>query len=168
MGGAGKKHSFAGISSRNRKERVPSKLTPSSVPPVIAKPELKPVVKEEPKQPEPTVLVKAGISVTESTAQAAALIKSKLEGRSEPEPTEREVEKEYPPDTLPKVEVMAVSEDVKKAFYGIMNLFDTLYFTVFNKGNICSKKVERECLSNCQHYAWCIKKAETKNLIKVI
>ena len=167
MGGAGKKHSFAGISSRNRKERVPSKLTPSSVPPVIAKPELKPVVKEEPKQPEPTLLVKAGISVTESTAHAAALIKSKLEGK-EPEPTEKEIEREYPPDNLPKVEVMAVSEDVKKALYGIMNMFDTIYFTVINKGNICSKRVERECLSNCQYYTYCIKKAEIKNTIKVI
>ena len=166
MGGAGKKHSFAGISSRNRKERVSSVPTPSPVPSVVAKPVPKPVVKEEPKQPVPTILAKAGI--TESTAQAAALIKSKLEGRSEPEPTEREVEKEYPPDTLPKVEVMAVSEDVKKALYGIMNMFDTIYFTVINKGNICSKRVERECLSNCQYYTYCTKKAEIKNTIKVI
>lgn len=155
MSGAGKKHSLVGISSRNRKEIVPSKPTPSSVPPVVKQPVVK--VKEEPKSESDV-----------SDAHAAALIRSKLEGKSEPEPTEREIEKEYPPDALPKVEVMAVSEDVKKALYGIMNMFDTLYFTVINKGTICSKKVERECLSNCQYYTYCIKKAEIKNTIKVI
>ena len=163
MGGAGKK-SFAGISSRNKKEKILSKPLLSSVPPVV-KPEPKPVVVEEPKA-EPTVLVKAGIA--EGDAHAAALIRSKLEGKSEPEPTEKEIEKEYPSDTLPKVEVMAISEDVKKALYGIMNMFDILYFMVINKGNICSKKVERECLSNCQHYTYCIKKADIKNTIKVV
>lgn len=153
MSGAGKKHSLAGISARNRKERVPSKPTPSSVSPVT-----KPVVKEEPKKPEPEI----------SDAHAAALIKSKLEGTSEPEPTEKEVEKEYPPDALPKVEVMAVSEDVKKALYELLNLIDTIHFTEIGKVNICSKKVERECLSNCQHYTYCIKRAGAKNTIKVI
>jgi len=150
-----KKSSLAGISSRNRKDVEIQKPTPRSV-----SLESKPI----------DISNKKIHPIQYISAQAAALIKDKLEGKETPENQKedrKEVEFDSSNSPLPKIDMYPDAADVRKALFNVLNMFDTLYFG--SKGiNICVKMVERECLLNCQHYSYCRSKIAFKESIKEI
>lgn len=140
---AKKNKTLAGISLRNKKEIEQLKPTPRSISDAYSE---------------------------ESTSKAATLIINKLKGdESDLEPKEDVEEKEIE-SPLPNIEVPVSADDVKKALYGLLNLFDTLYFVVIKNTNICSKKVEveRNCLLECQHYGYCKVRGSIRETIKKI
>jgi len=157
-----KDKSLANLSAKNRKEGIlPSNLT------------LRSVSKDLP------VLPLIEIEEKASLAPAAVLIKERLdeikEGikfdedrdkSEEPKEIFESIEPPLPP--LPEVDVNIASGDVKKVFYSVLNMFDTLYFVVMKNSNICSKKVEveRSCLLECQHYGYCKVRATIRELVK--
>lgn len=138
--GAKTKSSFAGISARNKKEIVPQKpKVASSLPPLPAEKEILDKL--------------AGVAPEETKKEEY-----------------RDVEKEESPieSPLPDVEVDASSGDIKKALNSILNQIDMLYFVIIRSRNICSKKFERSCLLECQHYGYCKGRSSIRDAIKDI
>lgn len=145
-----KNRSLAGISSRNKKE--------------VKEPVSRSVSKLERKT--------SAVDVKES-ASAVDLIKNMLAGKKDE--TKEEDYKDVETDEsslesspLPNIDVVATSSDIKNAFKSLLNQFDLLYFTCMKNQNICSKDVERSCLTNCQHYGYCKVRSNSRESIKKI
>lgn len=144
-----KDSSLASISARNKKELV---LT-------------KPLILQA--LPEERELALAALLIKKSTE------KKPVEEKEDSDEKPREIEEftePLPLMTLPDVEIIASAGDIKKVFYSVLNMFDTLYFTVMKNTNICSKKVEveRSCLLECQHYGYCKVRGTIRELVKQV
>jgi hypothetical protein len=146
-----KDSSLANISARNKKELV---LT-------------KPLILQA--LPEERELALAALLIKKSTE------KKPVEEKEDSDEKPREIEEFTEPlpimkSVLPNIEVIASARDIKKVFYSVLNMFDTLYFTVMKNTNICSKKVEveRSCLLECQHYGYCKVRDTIRELVKQI
>ena len=77
-----------------------------------------------------------------------------------------DVEKEIR-EPLPSIDIPADSREVQKALMGLITLMDTVYFSLRNQP-MCTKKFEKVCIMNCQHFGFCRVKSGIKENIRKI